>query len=101
VWGPDKNGGGGMNEQMIEQCVNISGGNPGALSVLVQLGESPELINYLFENGPKGSGLWILYKDSCGEDIELLAAELLRRWYAADPEDFDAMAERLRAEVGV
>jgi len=61
-----------------EKMADISEGNPGAISVLVQLQYAAELIEYLHEHGPRGSALWMLYKDECGEDAwklgELLAA---------------------------
>jgi hypothetical protein len=61
------------------RMVEISAGDPGAITVLIQLQAVPELMEYLHEHGPSGSGLWMLYKDDCGEDIAALAATLSAR----------------------
>lgn len=62
-----------------EKMVEVSEGNPGAITVLVQLQVVPELIEYLHEHGPRGTGLWVLFKDECGEDYGRLAEVLSAR----------------------
>lgn len=81
-------------DDVKEQIINISEGNPGALTVLLQLVEAPEIITYLELHGPKGSNLWVLYKDRNFEDINLLAAELSLRMQASEPELYDSLIER-------
>jgi hypothetical protein len=65
------------NEVIIELCE----GNPGAVSVLTRVRVArPDLLLYMYENGPRGSDIWVLYKDECGEDIFLFFDTLdLRR----------------------
>ena len=62
-----------------EKMVEISEGNPGAVSILVQLQVVPELVEFLHERGPRGTNLWILFKNTCGEDYERLAQVLMAR----------------------
>ena len=78
-----------------EKMVDISEGNPGALSILVQLYPYTEVIDYLHEYGPRGSGLWMLYKDSNGEDIEQLLVTLVGRMREQAPELAEALGLRL------
>lgn len=59
-------------DQWQEKMIDISEGNPGALTVLIQLyklGLVP-VIDYLFEHPDlHGSALWILYKDTYESDV--------------------------------
>jgi hypothetical protein len=61
-----------------ETIVDLSEGNPGALSVLLQLVKAgrPDLIVVLRERGHRGSAIWTLYKDGNGEDLESLMMNL-------------------------
>lgn len=56
-------------KQMI---IDLSEGNPGAITVLMKVMVArPDLLLYMYENGPRGSDIWVLYKDECDEDIYL------------------------------
>lgn len=59
---------------MIIRLAALSQGNPGAATVLVQLAKQGKLetIDKLERAGVQGSGFWILYKDICREDINIL-----------------------------
>lgn len=89
-----------------EKMAEISEGNPGALTVLIQLAQGlppkflEAVVDYLAENGPKGSGLWMLYKDSNGEDIELLALTLIGRMNEKGI-DTQALALSALADMGL
>lgn len=51
---------------------DLSEGNPGAITVLMKVAVvRPDLLLYMRDNGPKGSDIWVLYKDECDEDIFL------------------------------
>lgn len=55
-----------------EIIVGLSEGNPGALTVLMKVMVArPDLLLYMHDHGPRGSDIWVLYKDECGEDIYL------------------------------
>ena len=65
-------------EQAIKK---ISGGNPGALSVLMQCYEKDFFVGQLVtanldEKGIYDGHIWVLYKDKCGEDLDKFIAEL-------------------------
>lgn len=60
-------------EETRDKMVDVCQGNPGALTLLVQLSWFPHLIDYLHEHGPRGAALWVLYKDGCFEDVARLA----------------------------
>ena len=62
-----------------DKMVAVCQGNPGALTVLVQLAVVPSLIDHLHEHGPRGTDLWALYKGECGKDIVLLFEVLSAR----------------------
>ncbi len=73
-----------MNEVLVDKIVKLTEGNPGALSVILQFKGMPEffleaVIDYLLEYGPRGSGIWMLYKDSGFEDFEVFAQTILGR----------------------
>ena len=59
---------------MKELLVKMADGNPGAIVMLLQLleqGSRGDIAVYLLNAyGIKGSDLWVLYKDLCGENIE-------------------------------
>jgi hypothetical protein len=58
----------------VDMAVKMSEGNPGALSVLIQLMEMGMdgfmVIMHLDDMNIRGSQIWVGYKDFCGEDIE-------------------------------
>ena len=61
-----------MSETLHDVLVELAEGNPGALSVLLEIcgaGRS-ELLLKLREAGVKGSAIWTTYKDENGEDLE-------------------------------
>lgn len=62
--------------------ITMAEGNPGALSVLMQLIQHPkantlDILNFDDMN-MRGPQIWIAYKDHCGEDMALLV-ELIRK----------------------
>lgn len=60
-----------------DAVVKLCEGNPGAINVLMSLRETQD--DYIFlwialdKNGINGSNIWILFKDECGEDIDVTA----------------------------
>lgn len=66
----------------------IAEGNPGALSILQMLDVTPEFIDLLYDFGPYGSDLWMLYKDWCGEDWPTFMQILGAIMQASRPEVF-------------
>lgn len=63
---------------ILEDITRMCQGNPGALSVLLQLATVRETIfKALDEREIHGSRIWVLFKDVCGEDINKLARMLL------------------------
>ena len=59
-----------MNRDLI---VEVAENNPGALTVLVQL-QSDELMQSLKEQGATGADIWLLYKDECGQNLDMVRA---------------------------
>jgi hypothetical protein len=59
-----------MNEQTV---LDVAKNNPGAMWVLLELG-TEELARSLESQGVTGADIWLLYKDECGENIELTRA---------------------------
>jgi len=63
----------------------MSEGNPGALSVLLQLmeldadGAGLMAILHLDDMNIRGSQIWIAYKDHCDQNIEVLAEKIRNR----------------------
>jgi hypothetical protein len=80
-----------LNDSFMDVVMKMSEGNPGAISVLMQLMKEVPTIdpaNVLGGLGPilemdtlgiYGSRIWILYKDVCGEDIAK-TNWMLRAW---------------------
>lgn len=72
-----------------EMIIELSEGNPGALTVLIQMVQAaeaqdvmfalPVLFTYMKENGLTGSEIWILYKDECGSDYDTFIQTLALR----------------------
>ena len=63
-------------EKQQKQVQDLCEGNPGALSVLIQLAKYPdwsEMMTYLQEQDIRGSNIWIQYKDENKENIEEFA----------------------------
>lgn len=64
------------SDTMMDVMVKMSEGNPGALTVLMQLWlreHGPELVLDLDDMGVRGSSIWVGYKDYCEEDLERFA----------------------------
>lgn len=58
----------------------MSEGNPGAITVLMQLVvQDPLLMLTLNDMNIRGSQIWVGYKDVCGEDLELFKQKVLDR----------------------
>lgn len=72
------------NMNFIDMLYAMSEGNPGATSVLTQLLSHKTqnwagglgLVLNLDSYGVYGSDIWVLYKDICGEDIDLVCTVL-------------------------
>ena len=66
--------------------IDLASGNPGALSVLMELINTnrSDLILYLYEEEIRGPDLWIWYKDQNGEDIDELAKDIELQRMARD-----------------
>lgn len=76
-----------FNDDIISCVQKLSEGNPGAISVLMQLMQAEDVdpdsafgpfgtVLSLDTYGVYGSKIWILYKDLCGEDIVKTIATL-------------------------
>jgi len=60
-----------MEDSGMEYLMELMEGNPGAMSVIMSLvNVNPNLLMLLHADGIKGSEIWLLYKDICGEDID-------------------------------
>lgn len=80
-----------LDDTFLDVMIKMSEGNPGALSVLMQLMERGGVVDPdamlggmacvldLDELGLYGPQIWILYKDRLGEDITALIT-VLRAW---------------------
>lgn len=74
-------------EELTDFCMDISGGNPGALSViapLIRKGLIPVLVK-LRKIGIKGSKYWAIHKDINGQDMEKTEKLLLQLLSVEDP----------------
>ncbi len=93
-----------LHDSGVDIAAKLSEGNPGALSVIVEIAQRARVIDPAHILGPIGyfhsldsagifgSEIWRLYKDVCGEDIRVLLT-LLRA------SDFGIVSgERLRLE---
>lgn len=76
-----------------QKVIELSEGNIGAVSVLLQVSEMPELLDYLLEYGPRGEGIWMLYKDRCDGDISLFVQALVLRMKTDRPEVYEALLD--------
>lgn len=88
-----------LNTAVVKEAiVTLSEGNPGALSVLIELAKAGgyDIITYMLAFGPSGSGIWVEYKDNCGQDIDKFMEVMRERLSAADL----LMAE-MKAAAGV
>lgn len=66
-----------MDMSIMDVCLLMSEGNPGALSVLAQLMKEENglfIILDLDDMGIRGSQIWVAYKDGCDSSIEKLKA---------------------------
>jgi len=73
----------GLNDSVMETIIIMSEGNPGAITVLVQLLEDKEkglfYILRLDDMNIRGTQIWIGYKDYCKQDIENFKTAILKR----------------------
>lgn len=80
-----------LSSTCLEMAIDLSGGNPGALNVLMQsLGRHEEidpddfagrlgLFLHLDSMGIYDERIWMFFKDLCGEDLSKMAA-VARAW---------------------
>lgn len=73
-----------LDDNMQGAVIKLSDGNPGAVNVLMQLLTTEEVIDpdsvlgplgtilHLDSHGIYGSRIWMLYKDVCGENLNIL-----------------------------
>lgn len=85
----------GMSTQDI--AIAMAEANPGALSVICNLLQEDPMtglstILHLDDMNIRGSGIWIAFKDVCGEDLE----ELTRRVQERDMEIVNAVSGAVR-----
>lgn len=69
------------SEERRELVHGLAQGNPGAMSVIVRMLRRPDgesLLAKLVDRGLKGPGVWMLFKDEHGEDLEAMCATLAR-----------------------
>ena len=80
----------GINDTVQSAITKLSDGNPGAISVMCGMARLPpgdmipgggflSGVLLLDSLGIYGPGIWMLYKDCCGEDMARLCV-LLRAW---------------------
>lgn len=58
---------------MRDRIIDLTDGNPGALTVLSKVANEPNsgtLIQILEHHDVRGPEVWKLYKDECDEDID-------------------------------
>lgn len=77
------------NDPIKERIIDLCEGNPGALTVLIQMVQAaqvmgqtytlPFLFDYMKEQGLTGPEIWILFKDECDEDFSLFLQTLSLR----------------------
>ena len=62
-----------MSDEIKDLIIEMSEGNPGAISVMMQLAVFKEgwlpMLKILKANNYTGDKIWMLYKDECGEDL--------------------------------
>ena len=79
-----------LNTDMNDLVAVMSEGNPGAISVLMQvMVTDPLLLLGLDDMNIRGSQVWVGYKDHCGEDIDTFKQAIRDR----DPEMVHAINE--------
>lgn len=77
-----------LTDTITDILFKLSGGNPGALNVLIQIlksGQSADAIILMLsldDMRVRGSSVWVGYKDFAGEDINVFIAAIRER----DPE---------------
>lgn len=58
----------------MQQLFQLSGGNPGALTFLMELMQNPvvglKVLPTIQEQGIKGTDLYVLWSDLCGKDLD-------------------------------
>lgn len=69
---------------MMDVLMEMSEGNPGAISVLAQLLEGNPMDGFtsilaLDDMNMRGSQIWVGYKDYCGQDIDKFRAAIKSR----------------------
>jgi len=70
-----------MNYKMINRIVALVEGNPGAIRVCTEIFENFGDIGISLLEAQaefRGSAIWILYKDECGEDVFKMFDTLLK-----------------------
>lgn len=72
---------------LAEAIATLSEGNPGALTVLIDLAKAGghDVLFYMLVCGPTGSDIWVEYKDNCGQDIDKFITVMRER--VKDAED--------------
>ncbi len=67
----------GVQDYILE----LSGGNPGAIRVCVELfnGYGLSVLEGLLLLNLRGSAIWMLYKDECHEDIDVTYKSIVYR----------------------
>lgn len=76
-----------LNENLQEMIVKLAEGNPGGLTVLMELYKEQEIgvigtFLHLDDMNIRGSQLWVAYKDYCKKDLSKLISAVESR----DPE---------------
>jgi hypothetical protein len=72
----------GLRDSVMELMFKMSEGNPGAMSVLMQILQNSEdvlTILDLDDMNIRGSQIWVGFKDYCGEDIDKFIAAARKR----------------------
>jgi hypothetical protein len=111
-------------DTMLEAIVKMSDGNPGAITVMMQLLEQvPEIdpiaamggllyVLHLDDFGLYGPSIWMLYKDVCGQEIagivtlfrarqlgHITGGELQRIVAEDKPYDWQSLVPKIQEEV--
>jgi hypothetical protein len=71
-----------LNDTMLDIVTKMAEGNPGALSVLVEIIKRNDIIDNILsldDMNIRGCQIWVGYKDYCNKDIEKFVSSIKNR----------------------
>lgn len=72
-----------MDPVVLQKIISLSGGNPGAMSVLAEIYKTQplelvrKLLDVLENSNFKGPDIWVLWKNTSNKDISLFIINVL------------------------